>query len=89
MAASGLTGGADLPTTVMTFILRAVSLAGIDSVQTPMERRRAVWHRLGADLKPTGLGDIGRDITLDDLDRVLDGILAGAVTGRNVVDLTR
>jgi len=48
-----------------------------------------VWHRLGADLKPTGLGDIGRDITLDDLDRVLDGILAGAVTGRNVVDLTR
>ena len=73
----------------MPFILRAVSLAGIDSVQTPMERRRAVWHRLGADLKPTGLGDIGRDITLDDLDRVLDGILAGAVTGRNVVDLTR
>ena len=89
VAASGLTGGADLPTTVMPFILRAVSLAGIDSVQTPMERRRAVWHRLGADLKPTGLGDIGRDITLDDLDRVLDGILAGAVTGRNVVDLTR
>jgi acrylyl-CoA reductase (NADPH) len=89
VAASGLTGGAELATTVMPFILRAVSLIGIDSVQTPIDRRRAVWQRLGNDLKPTGLADIGRDITLDDLDRVLDDILRGAVTGRNVVDLGR
>ena len=89
VAASGLTGGADLSTTVMPFILRGVSLLGIDSVQTPMDRRVAAWHRLGNDLKPTGLADIGRDITLDDLDGVLDEILRGGVTGRDVVDLGR
>jgi len=86
VAASGLTGGADLPTTVLPFILRGVSLLGIDSVQTPIERRRAIWHRLGGDLKPTGLADIGREIGLDGLDSVLDGILAGAITGRTIVD---
>ncbi len=89
VAASGLTGGAELPTTVMPFILRGVSLFGIDSVQTPMERRRAVWARLGSDLKPSALADIGHDIALDDLGGVLDGILSGAVTGRNVVDVRR
>ncbi len=89
VAASGLTGGAPLPTTVLPFILRGVSLLGIDSVQTPIERRRAVWHRLGGDLKPTGLADIGHDIGLDELDGVLEGILSGAVTGRNVVDVRR
>jgi len=89
VAASGLTGGAQLPTTVLPFILRGVSLLGIDSVQTPIERRRAVWHRLGSDLKPTGLADIGHDIGLDELDGVLEGILSGAITGRNVVDVRR
>jgi acrylyl-CoA reductase (NADPH) len=89
VAASGLTGGADLATTVLPFILRGVSLLGIDSVQTPIDHRRAVWQRLGNDLKPTGLADIGRDIALDDLDAVLEDILRGAVTGRNVVDLGR
>ena len=86
VAASGLTGGSDLPTTVMPFILRGVSLLGIDSVQTPIERRRAVWQRLGADLKPTGLAAIGHEVGLDELDGVLDAILAGAVTGRTIVD---
>jgi acrylyl-CoA reductase (NADPH) len=89
VAASGLTGGPQLPTTVLPFILRAVSLLGIDSVQTPIDRRRDVWERLGKDLKPPGLGDIGHDVGLDDLDGVLDGILAGAITGRNVVDVRR
>jgi putative YhdH/YhfP family quinone oxidoreductase len=89
VAASGLTGGGQLPTTVMPFILRSVSLLGIDSVQTPIERRRAVWVRLAADLKPSGLADIGHEIGLDDLPGVLDGILAGAITGRNVVDVRR
>jgi len=85
VAASGLTGGAELVTTVMPFILRNVALLGIDSVQTPIERRRAVWARLGTDLKPAGLASIGHAITFDDLDAALDAILNGAVTGRAVL----
>lgn len=85
VAASGLTGGAQVPTTVMPFILRGVSLLGIDSVQTPIDRRREVWGRLGGDLKPAGLDSIGRTIGLDDLDRVLSDILQGGATGRYVV----
>lgn len=85
VAASGLTGGAQIPTTVMPFILRGVSLLGIDSVQTPIDRRREVWGRLGAELKPNGLGSIGTTIGLEDLDRVLTSILQGGVTGRHVV----
>ena len=87
VAASGLTGGAALPTTVMPFILRGVSLLGIDSAQTPIERRRAVWARMGADLKPSSLALIGKDLTLNDLDDTLDGILAGQAFGRTVIDL--
>lgn len=87
VAASGVTGGAQVPTTVMPFILRAVSLIGIDSAQTPMERRQQVWERLGSDLKPRAMDSIGRDITLDDLDRVLAEILSGGVTGRYAVQV--
>ncbi len=87
VAASGLTGGGGLPTTVMPFILRGVNLLGIDSVMVPIERRRAVWQRIATDLKPSNLSSIGHDITLDELDGVLTGILAGEVTGRNVVTL--
>jgi NADPH:quinone reductase-like Zn-dependent oxidoreductase len=87
VAASGLTGGAALQTTVMPFILRAVALLGVDSVQTPIERRRAVWARLGGDLKPSSLDAIGRDISLSELGEVLDAVLEGKLTGRTVVDL--
>ena len=85
VAASGLTGGAQVPTTVMPFILRGVALLGIDSVQTPIERRREIWHRLAGDLKPSGLEEIGHAISLEDRDGVLTSILDGAVTGRYVV----
>jgi acrylyl-CoA reductase (NADPH) len=85
VAASGVTGGPQVPTTVMPFILRGVSLLGIDSVQTPIKRRRQVWERIGADLKPRGIESIGLTVGLDDLDEVLSRILAGAVTGRYVV----
>jgi acrylyl-CoA reductase (NADPH) len=87
VAASGLTGGAALATTVMPFILRGVALLGVDSVQTPMERRAQVWGRLGSDLKPAALDDIGRDTTLSDVTSALDGVLAGQLTGRTVVDV--
>lgn len=89
VAASGLTGGAGLPTTVLPFILRGVSLLGIDSVQTPIERRRAVWERLGGDLKPTALGEVGHDVALTEVGATLDAILRGEVTGRAVVDINR
>ena len=89
VAASGLTGGNSLPTTVLPFILRGVTLYGIDSVQTPIGRRREVWGRIADDLKPSGLGNIGHDIGLDDLDSVLTGILEGRAVGRAVVDLKR
>lgn len=85
VAASGVTGGAQVPTTVMPFILRGVSLLGIDSVQTPIARRREVWHRLAGDMKPEDLDEIGHTIELEDLDGVLSRILQGAVTGRYVV----
>lgn len=85
VAASGLTGGADLPASVMPFILRGVALLGIDSVQTPMDVRVRAWNRLARDLKPRGIESIGHDITLSDLDGVLTTILAGGVTGRYVV----
>ena len=88
VAASGLTGGTTIPTTVMPFILRGVALLGIDSVQTPMDVRRSVWGRIASDLKPAGLESIGHSIGLNDLDRVLTAILAGEVSGRYVVSPT-
>ena len=62
VAASGNVGGADLPTTVLPFILRGVTLYGIDSAHTPIGRRREVWGRIATDLKPAGLerGRTGR-----------------------------
>jgi putative YhdH/YhfP family quinone oxidoreductase len=88
VAASGLTGGTAIPTSVMPFILRGVALLGIDSVQTPMDVRRSVWGRIASDLKPAGLESIGHSIGLKDLDRVLTAILAGEVSGRYVVSPT-
>ncbi len=66
-------------------VLRGGSLLGIDSVQTPIERRREVWHRLAGDLRPGLLDSIGTAVSLDDLDGVFDTILRGGVTGRYVV----
>ena len=57
VAASGLTGGTSLETTVFPFILRGVSLLGVDSVNTPDDVRRAVWERLAGDLRPNGLDE--------------------------------
>jgi len=85
VAASGLTGGAGLATTVMPFILRGVALLGIDSVQLPMAQRVEVWRRLASDLKPAGIATIGHEIGLNQLDTVLTSILKGEVTGRYVV----
>lgn len=85
VAASGLTGGAQLPTTVLPFILRGVSLLGIDSVQLPIERRRAIWQQLEGDLRPRRLDALTTEVAVSDVRRTLDDISKGHVTGRTVV----
>ncbi len=87
VAASGLTGGAGLETTVLPFILRNVALLGVDSVNTSIDRRRAVWQLLGGEMKPRGLDTVAHDVTLGSLGDALDTILAGGATGRMVVDV--
>jgi len=89
VAACGLAGGADLPTTVMPFILRNVSLRGVDSVMCPVERRKAAWGRLVRDLPADALGEIGQTIGLEGLPDAAEKIIAGQVRGRVIVDLDR
>ena len=85
VAASGLTGGAGLKTTVMPFILRGVALLGIDSVQLPIAPRRALWELLGSSLKPQHLSDISHDVDVKDVIGVIDEVRAGKYSGRAVV----
>ncbi|HNA51742.1 MAG TPA: acryloyl-CoA reductase, partial [Mycobacterium sp.] len=85
VAASGLTGGAGLNTTVMPFILRGVALLGIDSVQLPIGPRRALWERLGGTGKPQHLADVTHDVDVKDVVEVIDQVRAGKYTGRAVV----
>ncbi len=87
VAASGLTGGTDLGTSVHPFILRGVNLLGIDSVQTPLAPRTAMWQRIATDLRPTWLDtEVAQVIGLDQLPVELDRILVGAMRGRVLVD---
>ncbi len=87
VAASGNVGGADLPTTVLPFILRGVTLYGIDSANTPIDRRRAVWGRIATDLKPAGLESMEHVVDLAHVESALDEIGRGGVTGRYLVRL--
>jgi putative YhdH/YhfP family quinone oxidoreductase len=85
VAASGLTGGAGLHTTVMPFILRGVALLGMDSVQLPIGPRRDLWARLGDSLRPPHLDDITTEVDVKDVVSVIDQVRAGAFSGRAVV----
>ncbi|GHE79336.1 alcohol dehydrogenase [Amycolatopsis deserti] len=88
VASCGLTGGLALTTTVVPFIVRGVSLLGIDSVMCPENVRATVWRRLGTDLKPKSLAEsISQEIGLDEIPEVTSRILAGAVRGRTIVRL--
>jgi len=87
VAACGLAGGHDLPATVMPFILRGVSLLGVESVLCPMPRRKKAWKRLERDLPMAMLDRLTRVISLEDVPAVAEEILAGKVHGRVVVDL--
>ena len=89
VAASGLTGGAGLQTTVLPFILRGVTLAGIDSVLMPIAQRRALWQRIESGLRPQRLDLVANDIGIDGIGAVVDALRAGEYTGRAVVDLHR
>ena len=87
VAACGLAGGFDLPTTVMPFILRNVSLRGVDSVSCPVERRKQAWQRLVSDLRARALGEIGQVASLEQLPELAEKITTGAIRGRVIVDL--
>jgi acrylyl-CoA reductase (NADPH) len=88
IAASGLTGGVELHTTVIPFILRGVKLLGIDSVSCPMDLRREVWHRLATDMKPAKLRATAKEIEMNDLPDAFATLLQGQARGRFVVRLT-
>jgi acrylyl-CoA reductase (NADPH) len=87
VAACGLAGGMDLPASVAPFILRAVSLIGIDSVMCPQVKRREAWRRLASDLDRTTLQAITSEIDLGDVVEAGRAIIEGRVRGRIVVKI--
>lgn len=89
VASCGLAQGHDLPTTVMPFILRGVTLAGINSVTATPELRAQAWARLASDLPLELLDEMTQEIPLDGVFDQAEQILAGQVRGRTVVNVTR
>jgi len=88
IASIGLAASHELNTTVLPFILRAVCLLGINSVDTPRDLRRAVWSRIGDDLKPQHLDRIGHTtISFDELPDAFQAFIDGRVTGRTIVEI--
>jgi len=87
VAACGLAGGMDLPTSVAPFILRGVSLLGIDSVMCPLPLRQEAWKRLGTDLDRSKLAAMTTEIPLSDVIATAPRILSGGVRGRIVVKI--
>ena len=85
VAACGLAQGGDLPTSVMPFILRGVTLAGIDSVMCPQPRRQAAWARLARDLDPALLASMVIEVPLAEAPAQAAELMAGRVRGRVVV----
>lgn len=89
VASCGLAQSADLPTTVMPFILRAVTLTGINSVLAPLSLRKEAWRRLATDLDTALLDGMTSTIGLADAVGRAEDVLAGRVRGRIVVDVRR
>jgi acrylyl-CoA reductase (NADPH) len=85
VAACGLAQGSDLPTTVMPFILRGVTLAGVDSVMAPLARRQRAWERLARDLDPALLDAMVEEVPLPGAIAKAHQLMAGQVRGRIVV----
>lgn len=87
VAACGLAQGMDFPATVAPFILRGVTLAGIDSVYCPREERIEAWQRLARDLDPAHLDLISHEVGLADVIRLAGELLGGQVRGRLIVNV--
>jgi putative YhdH/YhfP family quinone oxidoreductase len=88
LASIGLAASHNLNTTVMPFILRGVSLLGIDSVNAPMPLREKVWKRLGSDLKPRHLKDIVTTVGFEDLPGVFEKVMNAKMRGRAAVRIS-
>lgn len=89
VAACGLAGGMDFPATVAPFILRGVTLVGVDSVMCPREERLEAWKRLAVDLDLSKLADIGQEIGLSEVIPYGQKFLDGEIKGRMIVDVNR
>ena len=87
VAACGLAESMNLPTTVAPFILRGVTLYGIDSVMAPLARRKQAWQRLASDLDSALLDELSFDLDFEDLPRAAVDILDGKIRGRAIVKL--
>jgi NADPH2:quinone reductase len=88
IASIGLAASHELHTTVLPFILRAVCLLGINSVETPRDLRLQVWKRIGGDLRPRHLATIaGSTIRFEELPNAFQAFIDGNVTGRTVVEI--
>ncbi|MFW3621665.1 acryloyl-CoA reductase [Staphylococcus caprae] len=86
VAVIGMTGGTEFESSVFPFILRGVSIIGIDSVFTPIKLRRRVWRRLARDLKPDQLHDIKHIISFEDIPDAIEKVINHENTGRIVID---
>ena len=87
VSACGLAQGMDLPSTVMPFILRGISLLGVDSVMAPMQIRERAWNRLGKDINFEKLEEMIIETSLDQIEKLAQDILEGQVRGRVVVNI--
>ena len=89
VTACGLAGGMDLPSSVAPFILRGVTLRGIDSVMASLERRELAWERLSSILNRDHLETLSTTVPMSELLTMAPAILAGEIRGRVVVDVNR
>ncbi|WP_303785175.1 MDR family oxidoreductase [Azovibrio restrictus] len=89
VTACGLAGGMDFPATVAPFILRGVTLVGIDSVMCPRPDRLIAWQRLARDLDPAKLEQMTREIGLEEVVPTAEQLMQGKIRGRVVVDVNR
>ncbi|WP_249218837.1 MDR family oxidoreductase [Falsirhodobacter algicola] len=87
VAAVGLAGGTDIPTTVMPFLLRGVNLLGIDSVLCPRDLRQRAWDRIAQDMPMDKVRSTVTEVGLADVPRLAESILTGGVRGRTVVNV--
>ncbi|PRY52824.1 putative YhdH/YhfP family quinone oxidoreductase [Arcticibacter pallidicorallinus] len=87
LSACGLVNGTDLPLTIFPFIIKGIHLAGIDSVNLPIEHRPQVWESLANDWKPADLAQLVTEVGLQELPRHIEQILKGQMTGRVLVNV--